>query len=92
MEVIGVKSGSGVAGYVAILQKEIATQGRWSDGYLHQLNQLWQKPLNPYNYSVDCAVICQILHYYLSNPCGVYVYAHAYALATGTVGKTLSSH
>ena len=54
VEVSGVKSGSGVAGYVAILQKEIASQGRCiiligggsfqqSAGHLHQLNQQGQK-------------------------------------------------
>ena len=54
VEVSGVKSGSGVAGYVAILQKEIASQGRCiilvgggsfqeSAGYLHQLNHQGQK-------------------------------------------------
>ena len=54
VEVSGVKSGSGVAGYVAILQKEIASQGRCiilvgggsfqeSAGHLHQLNHQGQK-------------------------------------------------
>ena len=54
MQVSGVKSGSGVAGYVAILQKEIASQGRCiilvgggsfqqSAGHLHQLNHQGQK-------------------------------------------------
>ena len=54
VEVSGVKSGSGVAGYVAILQKEIASQGRCiilvgggsfqeSAGHMHQLNHQGQK-------------------------------------------------
>ena len=54
VEVSGVKSGSGVAGYVAILQKEIASQGRCiiligggsfqeSAGHLHQLHHQGQK-------------------------------------------------
>ena len=54
VEVSGVKSGSGVAGYVAILQKEIASQGRCiilvgggsfqqSAGHLYQLNHQGKK-------------------------------------------------
>ena len=54
VEVSGVKSGSGISGYVAILQKEIASQGRCiilvgggsfqnTAGHLHQLTHQGQK-------------------------------------------------
>ena len=65
VEVGGVKSGSGVAGYVAILQKEIASQGRCiiligggsfqeSAGHLHQLHHQGQKQCTFINVNSFC--------------------------------------